>query len=40
MKLLSLTIIALSLTLGACAHHDNAPASSSYSSTTSTGYSK
>jgi hypothetical protein len=40
MKYLSLAIIALSLTLGACAHHDNASASSTTSASSSTGYSK
>ena len=42
MKYLILTLIVLSVGLGACARHDNPPASSSYSSTTahSTGYSK
>jgi hypothetical protein len=41
MKHLTLAILTITaLAFGACARHDNAPASSSYSSTSTTGYSK
>lgn len=40
MKYLSLAILALTLTLGACARHDNTAASTTHSSTATTGYSK
>ena len=40
MKYLSLAIIALTLTLGACARHDNAAVSTTQSASTTTGYSK
>ena len=40
MKYLSLAILALSLTLGACAHQDTAATTSTQSSSSTTGYSK
>ena len=40
MKYLTLAIIALSLTLGACARHDDTAATSTQHSTATTGYSK
>ncbi len=40
MKYLTLAIIALSLTLGACARHDTAATTSTQASSTTTGYSK